>query len=176
MPGILGIGLGVVSPTSNNNTSVLWSGQSQSWIAYSTTETWGERAYNPTETSMLMAGTTDTRLYRADQGFDFDGSNFTMILERKGLTLDNNPNTVVQVRKVTPRFSGTGSAEIFIGSSMSPNGTYTYKSPQSINPTTQNKVDARATGKYIAIKFQNTTATTFELNGYDIEYEVLGER
>ena len=176
LPGILGIGLGVVSPTSNNNTSVLWSGQSQSWIAYSTTETWGERAYNPTETSMLMAGTTDTRLYRADQGFDFDGSNFTMILERKGLTLDNNPNTVVQVRKVTPRFSGTGSAEIFIGSSMSPNGTYTYKSPQSINPTTQNKVDARATGKSIAIKFQNTTATTFELNGYDIEYEVLGER
>ena len=40
----------------------------------------------------------------------------------------------------------------------------------------QNKVDARATGKYIAIKFQNTTATTFELNGYDIEYEVIGER
>ena len=32
------------------------------------------------------------------------------------------------------------------------------------------------TGKYIAIKFQNTTATTFELNGYDIEYEVIGER
>ena len=99
-----------------------------------------------------------------------------MLLERKGLVLDNNPNTVVQVRKVTPRFSVTGSAEVFVGSSMTPNGTYTYKAQQTINPDTQNKVDARATGKYIAIKFQNTTATTFELNGYDIEYEVLGER
>ena len=123
-----------------------------------------------------MAGTSDTRLYRADQGFDFAGNNFTMLLERKGLVLDNNPNTVVQVRKVTPRFAGTGSAEVFVGSSMSPNGTYTYKAQQSINPNSQNKVDARATGKYIAIKFQNTTATTFELNGYDIEYEVLGGR
>ncbi len=176
LPGILGIGLGVVSPTSDGSTSILWSGQSQSWDAYSTTESWGERAYNPTETSMLMAGTSDTRLYRADQGFDFAGRNFTMMLERKGLVLDNNPNTVVQVRKVTPRFAGTGSAEIFVGSSMSPNGTYTYKTQQSINPNSQNKVDARATGKYIAIKFQNTTATTFELNGYDIEYEVLGGR
>ena len=50
------------------------------------------------------------------------------------------------------------------------------KTQQTIDPDTQNKVDARATGKYIAIKFQNTTATTFELNGYDIEYEVAGER
>ena len=176
LPGILGIGLGVVSPTSDGSTSILWSGQSQSWIAYSTTESWGERAYNPTETSMLMAGTSDTRLYRADQGFDFAGSNFTMMLERKGLVLDGNTNTVKQVRKISPKFKGTGSAEIFVGSSMSPNGTYEYKTQQSINPNTQNKVEARSTGKYIAIKFQNTTGTTFELNGYDIEYEVIGER
>ena len=176
LPGILGIGLGVVSPTSDGSTSILWSGQSQSWIAYSTTESWGERAYNPTETSMLMAGTNDTRLYRADQGFDFAGSDFTMMLERKGLVLDGNTNTVKQVRKISPKFKGTGSAEIFVGSSMSPNGTYEYKTQQSINPNTQNKVDARSTGKYIAIKFQNTTGTTFELNGYDIEYEVIGER
>ena len=123
-----------------------------------------------------MAGTTDTKFYRGDNGFDFAGSNFTMMLERKGMTLDGNANTVKQVRKVTPKFAGTGNAEIFIGSSMTPNGTYTYKTQQSINPNTQNKVDARATGKFIAIKFQNTTSTTFELNGYDIEYEVIGNR
>ena len=32
---------------------------------------------------MLMAGTSDTRLYRADQGFDFAGNNFTMIVGEK---------------------------------------------------------------------------------------------
>tara|TARA_R100001369_G_scaffold604_1_gene2004 strand:- start:2144 stop:3691 length:1548 start_codon:yes stop_codon:yes gene_type:complete len=173
LPEILHISTGIVNP---GTSSVVWSGQSQSWIAYSTTENWGQREFNPTETSILMSSTGDTKLYRADNGFDFAGNNFTMILERKGLTLDGNTNTVKQVRKITPKFSSTGTAEVFIGSSMSPDGTYTYKTQQSINPDTQNKVDARATGKYIAIKFQNTTATTFELNGYDIEYEVLGER
>jgi len=173
LPDILHIATGIVNPGSS---AVLWSGQSQSWIAYSTTENWGQRNFNPTETSILMSSTGDTKLYRADNGFDFAGSDFTMILERKGLTLDGNTNTVKQVRKITPRFSSTGTAEVFVGSSMTPDGTYTYKTQQTIDPDTQNKVDARATGKYIAIKFQNTTATTFELNGYDIEYEVIGER
>jgi hypothetical protein len=173
LPEILHIATGIVNP---GTSSVVWSGQSQTWITYSTSENWGQREFNPTETSILMSSTGKTKLFRADNGFDFAGSDFTMILERKGLTLDGNTNTVKQIRKITPRFSSTGTAEVFVGSSMTPDGTYTYKTQQTINPDTQNKVDARATGKYMAIKFQNTTATTFELNGYDIEYEVLGER
>jgi hypothetical protein len=72
--------------------------------------------------------------------------------------------------------AGTGTAQISIGSSMSPNGTYTFTSAQEYNPNSQNKVDARATGKYIAVRFQHTSSSTFELNGYDLEYEVIGER
>ena len=167
------ISTGIVNPGAS---PVVWSGQSQTWDTYSTTENWGMRTFNPTETSILMSSTGNTKFFRGDNGFDFAGSDFTMILERKGLVLDGNPNTVKQVRKVTPRFSSTGSAEIFVGSSMTPDGTYSYKTQQTINPDSQNKVDARSTGKYIAIKFQHTSATTFELNGYDLEYEVLGER
>ena len=174
LPNILHIATGTVNPGQSG--VPVWSGQSATWVSYDTTENWGQRIFNPTEVSILMAGTTDTKFYRGDNGFNFAGSNFTMLLERKGMTLDGNANTVKQVRKVTPKFAGTGNAEIFIGSSMTPNGTYTYKTQQSINPNTQNKVDARATGKFIAIKFQNTTSTTFELNGYDIEYEVIGNR
>tara|TARA_R100001530_G_scaffold104784_1_gene73054 strand:+ start:406 stop:1944 length:1539 start_codon:yes stop_codon:yes gene_type:complete len=173
LPGILHIASGIVNPGAS---TTIWSGQSQSWVAYNTTENWGQRNYNPAEASILMAGTTDTKFYRGDYGFDFAGANFTMTLERKGLVLDGNTNTVKTVRKVTPRLAGTGSCEIFVGSSMSPNGTYTYNTQQSLDPSSQNKVDARSTGKYIAIKFQNTTGTTFELNGYDLEYEIRGER
>ena len=173
LPNILHIATGIVNPGASTE---VWSGQSQSWVAYNTTENWGSRAYNPSEVSILMAGTNDTKFYRGDKGFDFAGNDFTMILERKGLVLDGNTNTVKQVRKVTPRIAGTGTCEIFVGSSMSPNGTYTYNTQQQINPNSQNKVDARSTGKYIAIKFQHTSSTTFELNGYDLEYEVLGER
>jgi hypothetical protein len=37
-------------------------------------------------------------------------------------------------------------------------------------------VDCRSTGKYIAVRFQHTDNSPFELNGYDLEYEVIGER
>jgi hypothetical protein len=173
LPNILHIATGIVNP---GTSSTVWSGQSQSWVAYSTTTNWGQRNYNPSEVSILMAGTTDTKFYRADFGADFAGANFTMTLERKGLVLDNNPNTVVSVRKLTPRAAGTGSVNISIGSSMSPNDTYTYTAAQSFDPNSQNKVDARSTGKYIAVRFEQTTDKEFELNGYDLEYEVLGER
>ena len=173
LPNVLHIATGIVNP---GTPSAVWSGQSQSWDNYSTSSSWGQRFFNPSEVSILMAGTTDRKFFRGDNGFDFDGSNFTMLLERKGLTLDGNTNTVKQIRKITPKITGTGSAQIFIGSSMSPDGTVTYSSPQEINPASQNKVDARTSGKFIAIKFQHTSATTFELNGYDIEYEVAGER
>ena len=173
LPDILHINTGIVNPGASTE---VWSGQSQSWDNYSTSSTWGQRLYNPSEVSILMAGTNDTKFFRADNGFDFAGANFTMTLERKGLVLDGNTNTVKQVRKLTPKIAGTGTAQISIGSSMSPNGTYTFTSAQEYNPNSQNKVDARATGKYIAVRFQHTSATTFELNGYDLEYEVLGER
>jgi hypothetical protein len=115
-------------------------------------------------------------LYRGDFGRQFAGENYISTLERKGLTLDGNTNTVKQVRKLTPKVGGSGQVVISVGSSMSPNGTYTYTAGQNFDPTQNNKVDCRSTGKYIAVRFQHTDNSPFELNGYDLEYEVIGER
>jgi len=171
LPNIYHIGSGIVDP---GTTTVVWSGQSTTWTTYS--GTWGDRLYNPTERSILMAGVADTKLYRGDFGQQFSGSNYISTLERKGLTLDGNTNTVKQVRKLTPKIQGTGAVNISVGSSMSPGGSYTFNPAQSFNPATQNKIDCRSTGKFIAVRFQHTEDSTFELNGYDLEYEVIGER
>ena len=172
LPNIYHIGPGVVDPGA---TSVVWSGQSSStWTTIS--GTYGDRLFNPTERSILFAGTDDTKLYRGDFGQQFDNENYISTVERKGLTLDGNNNTIKQVRKLTPRIKGTGTINISVGSSMSPNGTYTFNAAQSFDPNSQNKVDCRATGKFIAVRFQHTSNSEFELNGYDLEYNVLGER
>ena len=171
LPNIYHIGPGVVDPGATSNT---WNTQSGTWT---TTEgTYGDRLFNPTERSILFAGTNDTKLYRGDFGQQFDNQNFITTIERKGLTLDSNNNTVKQVRKLTPRVKGTGTVNISVGSSLSPNGTYTFNAAQSFDPNSQNKVDCRVTGKFIAVRFQHTSDSEFELNGYDLEYEVLGER
>jgi hypothetical protein len=171
LPDIYHIGNGIVDPGA---TSITWNTQTDTWTDYS--GVWGERTYNPTERSILMAGTSDTKLYRGDFGRQFDGENYISTLERKGLTLDGNTNTVKQVRKLTPKVGGSGQVVISVGSSMSPNGTYTYTAGQNFDPTQNNKVDCRSTGKYIAVRFQHTDNSPFELNGYDLEYEVIGER
>ena len=76
--------------------------------------------FNPTERSILFAGTSDTKLYRGDFGQQFDNENFITTVERKGLTLDGNNNTVKQVRKLTPRVKGTGTVNISVGSHYRP--------------------------------------------------------
>ena len=171
LPDVYHIGPGVVDPGATSNT---WNTQSGTWTT--TTGTYGDRLFNPTERSILFAGTNDTKLYRGDFGQQFDNQNFITTIERKGLTLDSNNNTVKQVRKLTPRVKGTGTVNISVGSSLSPNGTYTFNAAQSFDPNSQNKVDCRVTGKFIAVRFQHTSDSEFELNGYDLEYEVLGER
>ena len=171
LPDIYHIGPGIVDPGATSNT---WNSQTTTWTTV--TGTYGDRTFNPTERSILFAGTSDTKLYRGDFGQQFDNENFISTVERKGLTLDGNNNTVKQVRKITPRVKGTGTVNISVGSSMSPNGTYTFTQAQSFDPNSQNKVDCRSTGKFIAVRFQHTSNSEFELNGYDMEYEVLGER
>ena len=57
LPDVLHIATGIVNPGA---TTDVWSGQSQSWDNYSTSSTWGQRLYNPSEVSILMAGTNDT--------------------------------------------------------------------------------------------------------------------
>ena len=171
LPNIYHIGNGIVDPGA---TSINWNTQTATWTEYG--GVWGERTYNPTERSILMAGVEDTKLYRGDFGRQFDNENYTSTLERKGLTLDGNTNTVKRVRKLTPKVGGSGTVVISVGSCMSPNGTYTYTAGQNFNPTENNKVDCRSTGKFISVRFQHTDNSPFELNGYDLEYEVIGER
>ena len=171
LPNIYHIGPGIVDPGA---TTVIWSGQTTTWTT--ATGTYGDRNFNPTERSILFAGTDDTKLYRGEFGQQFDNQNYITTVERKGLTLDGNNNTVKQVKKLTPRIKGTGTVNISVGSSMSPNGTYTFTPSQSFDPNSQNKVDCRSTGKFIAVRFQHTSDSEFELNGYDLEYEILGER
>ena len=171
LPDIYHIGPGIVDPGATSNT---WNTQTGTWTT--TAGTYGDRLFNPTERSILFAGTSDTKLYRGDFGQQFDNENFITTVERKGLTLDGNNNTVKQVRKLTPRVKGTGTVNISVGSSLSPNGTYTFNAAQSFDPNSQNKVDCRVSGKFIAVRFQHTSNSEFELNGYDLEYEVLGER
>ena len=78
LPDIYHIGPGIVDPGATSNT---WNTQTGTWTT--TAGTYGDRLFNPTERSILFAGTSDTKLYRGDFGQQFDNENFITTVERE---------------------------------------------------------------------------------------------
>ena len=122
-----------------------------------------------------MCGTNDNKVFLADSGSTFDGTNFTTTLERRGLNAGRT-DLVAQITKVVPRLEGTGTVSISVGAELAPNMGVTYNDPVTFTIGTDNKVDCRIKGRYAAIKIEADTATQFRLSGYSIEAEAESDR
>jgi len=164
------IAKGLVNPALTNT----WVAQSNAW--QENTTNWGQIAYNPAVDSLLMCGTNDNKLYLADSGTTFDGTNFTTTLERRGLN-PGRTDLVSNISRVYPRLEGTGTVSISVGAELVPNGGVNYNDPVTFSIGTDDKVDCRVKGRYAAIKIEAaTSADQFNLSGYAIESEAVSDR
>jgi len=111
----------------------------------------------------------------ADSSTTFDGATFVTTLERVGLHAGRT-DSVKAVSRIYPRISGTGYVKISVGAELEPYAGVTYADPVEFNIGVDNKVDCRVRGRYIAIKFEHDTDTSFDLSGYAIESEVVSDR
>ena len=111
----------------------------------------------------------------ADSGTTFDGTSFTTTLERTGLHAGET-NMVKSVTKMFPRIEGTGTVQISIGAENEPFSVVTYDGPFTYTIGSDHKIDCRVRGRYIAVKFETTTDTTFKLSGYSLETEAVSTR
>ena len=111
-----------------------------------------------------MVGTDDTKLFLADTGVTFNGTNFTTTLERRGLNAGRT-DAVKQISRVYPRIEGTGTVSISVGAELAPNSGVIYNDPVTFTIGTDNKVDCRVKGRYAAIKIESDAASQFRLSG-----------
>jgi hypothetical protein len=169
LPSVNYIAKGVVNPVLANT----WAAATTTWKA--DTLNWGQAAYNPAIDSLLMIGTNDTKLYLADSGVTFNGTNFTTTLERRGLNAGRT-DAIKQISRVYPRIEGTGTVSISVGAELAPNSGVVYNDPVTFTIGTDNKVDCRVKGRYAAIKIESDAASQFRLSGYAIEAEVVSDR
>ncbi len=169
LPNVNYIAKGLVNPVLANT----WAAATTTWKG--DTLNWGQLPYNPAIDSLLMAGTEDTKLYLADSGVTFNGTNFTTTLERRGLHA-GRVDAIKSISRVFPRIEGTGTVDISIGAEISPNSGVVYNDPVSFVIGTDNKVDCRVRGRYAAIKIESDAASQFRLSGYTIESEVVSDR
>jgi hypothetical protein len=153
-------------------------------LTWSTTDTWDDgddpwdsRVYNPSQTRLMMANKTSTKLFLADTTNQFDSVNATSFIERTGLHFDK-PNIIKLVTRVSLNFEkfGSGTVEVLVGSHNSPEGAVTWSTPTTVDPTSSadSKVDVLVSGKYLAIKIQSSSDVGWKLHSYDMAITEMG--
>lgn len=172
LPNVSFIAPGIVDP----GVAQSWDSDLETWDNDSTT--WDERAYNPTRVSLLMAGTADTKLYKADVSEQFDSANFTSYIERVALPTTDKPQENIPrylITEVFPRMHATGPVEIYVGGQRTVNESVTWQGPFTFNSATDTCVKCYVSTPLPAFRLQSTTNITWRLDGFSLNVTQVGK-
>lgn len=150
-----------------------WSQDSAPWASDITL--WGGPDFVPSTARTILAS-ADVKLYMMDSSASFDGTLPSSYLERRGMTFDM-PERMKIVRGVRPRIVGnTGdTVTVKVGYSNDPYADPIYVSTMTHTIGTTVSNDCMVSGRYIAIKFENSTAYQWRLDSYDVDVVDGGE-
>lgn len=145
---------------------------------------WDQQVTTQYVRGILGTDPTLLKLFRFDNTETFNGSSFTAFLERTGISiigrdrqgqpqLDFTRNKIVQ--RVWPKISG-GPVSISIGMQDTIDGSVTWSTPVTFDPATDQYVDPDPppNGRLPAIRISSTGSVTWNIDGYDIEMELIG--
>lgn len=165
---------GVVSPIAVTDT---WGGAVGDWST--DTSAWGDRSYDPTKRSILIAGTADTKLYQAEQTQQNNGSNMSCYVERDSLGFplkaDAPPDfsRMKQINNIWPYLKGTagGVVNFYLGRQSEINGAITYSAAKPFVIGTTKFLDCSdvPASPLHALKFESNSDVEWKLDGYEIE-------
>ena len=169
---------GVIDSTAASNT---WDADATSWD--SKTNVWNAQSFKSFGLEVLLADVANTKLYKANSGNQFDTSNMTAFAERRGLAVvgkdrQNNPKVDFSSRKLVTRIWIKASGDAFnvrVGGQETRDGAIVWQSPQSFTPGVDQYLDVTASGRLIAVRFESSTDVAWEVEGYDLELEVISE-
>ena len=98
----------------------------------------------------------------------------TSFFEQRKLDLDQLFGEVQSNKRITrlnPQVSGSGQLVIKVAATDNALGITNYQRSATFNIETDHKVDVRAKGRYLAIRFEMTGLGFFETTGYDLHVE-----
>lgn len=159
--------------------AVAWSAASQTWALNESQ--WSEEGRK----QLVIADTTNTRLYKADDSYLFDTTAINSYLERTGLAVMSKdragaPKADYTSRKLAkriwPKITGTAPVTVRVGAQEDFDDTVVWSDAQVFTPGTDKYLDITANGRLIAVRFESNTEAAWQLEGYDIDVEILGEQ
>jgi len=165
---------------------ISWENDAGSWDV--DTELWDVQQYRGYQFDPLLCDISASRLLHGEQTEQFNGSNFTARVERTGLAIVgrdhmNQPVVDFQTRKlmkrVWPKVIG-GPVNVYTGAQERRGAPITWSQAAPFDPDTQEFVapvssDGKPiSGRLMAIRFESASDVSWELEGYDLDLEVLG--
>ncbi len=170
LPGIAHTATGLINIEANLGS---WNQDPNIWDEDDTR--WEEILFSKFHRGILMADYDSTKLWKGDTGYTFNAVNYNSFIERRGLTFDTL--NVKEVNRIYPYVAAADGTvmTISVGGTDNSRDTpvydeFTYTVGQ------QDWVDIRARGRFLAIKFEDTTNSPWRLSGYDMELNAVGER
>jgi hypothetical protein len=155
----------------DNSLTGSWAADSDPWSSDLTLWDGPDQVPN---TSRVMLGSADTKLYMLDAASSFNGVAPEGYLERQGLSFDS-PEQIKLVRSVRPRITGNvgDTVTVKIGSQNDPYETPTYTTmTHTIGSTVAN--NCLVAGRYISVRFETDTAYNWRLDSYDLDVVTKG--
>lgn len=141
-----------------------WNQDSDPWSSDLTA--WNGPDFTPDTTRVLM-GSSDVKLFMLDASASFDGVIPAAYLERRGLSF-GDPEHFKTVTGIRPRITGNVGETVIVklGGSMTPYEDPTYESfTYTIGGDRQ--ADMIVSWPYIAVRFETGSAFQFRLDSYD---------
>ena len=143
------------------------------------TTTIDKRLYDPSKGRMLMADTTNTKLYQIDDTNQFDGVSFTSTLQRTGLGFDDLTKTK-RIKHLYPDIEAVSGTVINIktGYQSAPEGSVTWSAAQTFTVGTDYRVSFPDTnqGRLVAVEFETTGNVAWKVHSFDMDIAEHGSR
>ena len=178
LPGTAHINSGLVDTSA---VSDLWDADTTSWDSKVTS--WDDVGFTLAEPDMLIAGTTNSTLLKADSSAQFSSANMTVMLERTGLGIPPRQDGALPditrwkfLRALYPRIEGTIDAKVSVqvGTQDFISGPITWQPKMDYKIGSTRRLDMRVKGRMFAVKFESQGNFNWRLHGYDLDADFLG--
>lgn len=137
-----------------------------------------DSTFTPFSRRLVLFSGLLKKALQQDTGETFDGTTMQCSLERSNIGLTRDVGSVKSVKRVFPKVIGTAgdSFKIYVGSRMAIDMPVTYQGPFTFVVGTDYKIDCRASGRYISLRFDTAVTNSWRLSGFDVEFDTTGRR
>lgn len=169
LPNVIGGACGVVDYVIANS----WNSDAETWNSDATA--WNELEFTQSAQKLLLASSA-TKIYMADYGTTFAGTTYSAWLEKSGIDL-GDATKVKTITSIAPRIDAPAGTVITVrfGGAMDLASGITWTAPISYTVGTDYRAYGFATGRYLAVRFENAAVGQWRLKSFDMDFTVTSK-